>query len=248
MELPLVTSDVCLICGGSVEYPEDREYFRCVACETLRTKYSYNKNLYRHSYAVTYEQYAATDVNTPLNLFRVGLVSRWLKQGNRILDIGCGVGEFIRFAEQYYTCVGFEPNQAAALRARKKVASKIVSRLNLKTISIAEFNCVTMFDVIEHLENPLEFLRAIQSIYLVANGIVAFTTPNVDAVARWDDERLRQWKHYKPKEHLFLYPEAGLNILCEKAGLTPIHWGCEESDIRPGNPNDDILTCVARKV
>jgi len=85
---------------------------------------------------------------------------------------------------------------------------------------------------------------------LKPNGIVALTTPNVNAVIFNEAnglELLKQWKHYKPKEHLFLYTKASLTLLLMWAGLVPVHWGYEESLIRPGNPNGDIITCVAQK-
>jgi predicted SAM-dependent methyltransferase len=103
-----------------------------------------------------------------------------------------------------------------------------------------------MFDVLEHIEDPIGFLGHCKTI-LKSNGILTITTPSLEAVPFGDDTTLRKWKHWKPKEHLYLYTEMGIMALLSKIGMEPIHWGHEESDIRPQNPNGDIMTCVARK-
>jgi len=236
-------SPPCYICGYRTTIAENGEYFRCTHCGTVRTIYKYNAKIYGEGYANNYLRYAETDVNTPLNLSRMGLISRWLKEGNRILDIGCCVGSFIQFAEKYYRCVGFEPNREAGCIARRKCKSQIVYGIE-KIFS--EFECVTMFDVLEHLEDPLSILKLVKERFLVSGGILVVVTPNVEVIPAYSDGMV-SWKHYKPKEHLFLYTPSGLETLFGEIGMEIIHWSREESDIRPGNPNGDILTCVAKK-
>jgi 2-polyprenyl-3-methyl-5-hydroxy-6-metoxy-1,4-benzoquinol methylase len=235
----------CPICSHTpTTAPNDREYIRCLHCGVVRTRYSYDASQYREAYAHNYMKYAKTPVNLPLNLFRLGLISRWLTEGSKILDVGCCVGEFLRFAEKHYTCEGFEPNPIAAREARKRISSHISTSLNG---SCNKIHCVTMFDVLEHIEEPYVLLNHIKDI-LVPRGIVAITTPNVACIPQWGDELLRRWKHWKPLEHLFLYEERALETMLSKTGFEILHFGSEESDIRPGNPNEDILTCVARKI
>ena len=232
----------CPICSSSTTTPEDAEYIRCTRCGMVRTRYSYNAKLYGPAYAKNYVAYATSPINIPLNLFRLGLVSRWLRPGESLLDVGCAVGEFIRFAEKYYNCSGFEPNEVASKIARKRCDSLISEQLN----GFQEVKCITMFDVLEHIEEPVSFLQTLLS-KAHADVKIVLTTPNVEVIPSWNDVELRQWKHYKPEEHLFLYTEDALSALCKRVELEPIHWGREESDIRPGNPDGDILTCVARK-
>jgi 2-polyprenyl-3-methyl-5-hydroxy-6-metoxy-1,4-benzoquinol methylase len=243
----LLSSDkLCPICNHFLTLsPVDDEYILCLGCGVLRTKYNYDGSQYSTNYALNYLEYAKSPCNTSLNLFRLGLISRWLKSEARVLDIGCCVGEFLRFAERYYTCAGFEPNLIAATEATKRISSEVTTHLN----GHKPFNCVTMFDVIEHIQEPLELLKHINTM-LLPGGIVALTTPNLSSLSmcrRITNESIRVWKHYKPREHLYLYTKNSLKILMHKADFSTIHWGTEESDIRPGNPNGDILTCVARK-
>jgi SAM-dependent methyltransferase len=234
----------CTICGSSAKQSDDGEYVRCVKCGVVRTKYDYNPHLYRTGYAETYVKYSQTPTNTPLNLFRLGLVSRWLREDQKLLDFGCCIGEFIRFAEPHYKCIGFEPNTVAATMARRRCNSKIITKLKVPEKKVS---CVTLFDVLEHIADPKAVLRFLCRDLLSPDGVIVLTTPNVGVIPPWADELLRKWKHYKPEEHLFLYTERGLEMMFEELGLECIHTGLEESDIRPGNPNGDILTFVGRK-
>jgi len=238
-----VSGQSCPICRTdsiTTTRPEDREYTRCSCCGVIRTRFHYNARLYGKAYAKTYLGYAAGPANTPLNLFRLGLVSRWLLEGEKILDIGCCVGEFLRFAEHYYQCTGFEPNTEAARSARHRCSSPVVSTLDG---GVPKVECITLFDVLEHLEDPKEFLTMLKVEYLYPKGIIVITTPDVSVIEPWDDKRLRKWKHYKPQEHLWLYTEQALAFLANLVGEV-VHVGREESDIRPGNPDGDLLTCV----
>lgn len=237
-----LTNYSCSICN-STSHHFGKEYTRCNGCGTVHTAYNYDAKLYKESYANNYVKYAETPINVPLNLFRLGLVSRWLSSQDTILDIGCCIGEFIRFAEQYYDCIGFEPNKTAAdMAAVRTKKAKIVTKLH-KGIHV---NCVTMFDVFEHIDDPIKFLATIDGM-LKPEGILVLTTPNVAAIPNWADNQLLAWKHYKPKEHLFLYTVEALEVMTAKMGYHLLHTGTEESTIRPGNPNGDILTFVARK-
>lgn len=233
----------CPICmSKNVISPEDGEYVRCLQCGVVRTKYDYEASQYGADYAINYLNYANSAQNKSLNLFRLGLIARWLKPDATVLDVGCCVGEFIRFAENHYECEGFEPNPVAAREAVKRTHSTITSELNGHKL----YNCVTMFDVLEHIQEPAELLKHLWNI-LRPEGIIAITTPNVDSVSVKGDDAIKNWKHYKPKEHLFLYTDDSLEILLNNIGFTIAHWGREESYIRPGNYNGDILTCVAQK-
>lgn len=239
---------ICPVCSSKTTIlSEDEEYMTCLQCGVVRTKHNYDPIQYGTSYALNYIEYAKSPCNKSLNLFRLGLIARWLKSDAKVLDIGCCVGEFVRFAENYYECDGFEPNPVAAREANKRTRSNILSTLN----GHKQYDCVTMFDVIEHIQEPAELLKHISSI-LNPGGIVALTTPDASVISRTgtvaDEKFLKSWKHYKPKEHLFLYTEDSLEILLKNTGFSILHWGREESDIRPGNPNGDILTCVASKL
>jgi len=241
-----VELSLCPICSSSVNTSSDGEFFRCVRCGMVRTKHHYNHHIYNIKYAKNFVEYSKTSVNVPLNLFRMGLASRWLKEGDALLDVGCCIGEFIRFCEHYYRCYGFEPNKDAVQLARKRCESVIYTELNG---SIPKVNAITLFDVLEHMEYPQVFLKEVMEEYLLPGGVIIITTPNADAIPKWkgSEDQLKAWKHYKPLEHLWLFTEDALTQMCLNLSMTVLHFGQEESDIRPNNPNGDLLTCVLKK-
>lgn len=119
---------------------------------------------------------------------------------------------------------------------------------------------VTMFDVIEHIEYPEElFTKLVQKI-LKKGGYLVVCTPSLDAVRLSDTHSgpfvdlilggpenkppLQEWKHWKPKEHLFLYSAFALNKLAKTFGFRLVHSETVESEIRPDNPNGDVMTSV----
>lgn len=234
--------ETCYVCAASTR--PHSEYVRCVSCGTVRTRFNYDPNLYKSRYAQNYVNYARTQINVPLNLFRLGLASRWLTIDDTLLDFGCCIGEFLRFAEKYFKCAGFEPNKEAVTIARGRIDSLVSTRLE----DLQKYNMITMFDVIEHIEDPRELLTYLANTFMVDKGFLVITTPNVEVIPPYSEDQMSTWKHYKPREHLFLYEEQGLIKLLESVGFSTIYFGREESDIRPGNPNGDILTCIARKI
>lgn len=243
-----MTYKICVACG-SLEFYHHEEYVICGACGTLRTIYSYDISQYSDDYAKTYLGYSLTETNLPLNLYRLGLVARFLKGKASILDIGCCIGEFVKFAEPHYNCVGFEPNLSAANIAQHRCSSPIITALNGQ---FPKFNAITLFDVIEHLEDPVGLLSFLRDNYLEDDGVLVISTPNISAVsldpAGVTPEKLSKWKHYKPKEHLFLFSALAMQQALAKKGFSMIHADTIESDLRPGNPNSDLFTMVGKRV
>jgi 2-polyprenyl-3-methyl-5-hydroxy-6-metoxy-1,4-benzoquinol methylase len=228
----------CLICGSPALPSSDGEYNRCVNCGVIRTKYDYDPGIYDSHYAQGNLSYADSELNLPLNLFRLGFVSRWLRTGDSILDIGCGVGAFIRFAERYYSCTGVEPNEHALWIARRRCNSQIYSTMNGSIRG--KFQVATMFDVIEHLPFPRDTFQFVIDNYLQPEGVLVITTPNASTLH--DEKEIKAWKHYKPKEHIFLHTISSLLRIAKSLDLRVLSIGMEESDIRPGNSNNGLAT------
>jgi len=237
--------NLCPICGAPCY--SHTEFRRCSSCGVLRTIYDYDPALYDESYASTYLTYSKTPVNVPLCLARLGLVSHWLREDQSLLDIGCGIGEFIKFAEKYYSkCAGFDPNSTAVEIAKKRVGySPIYQKLNG---DVGLRDMITMFDVIEHVQEPRKFLEMLVSKFLKPKGILVITTPNVGCIPMWaGHEEYEKWKHFKPREHLFLYTFTGLGKLFPSDEWQVLSMGHGECSIRPGNSNNDLLTYAVRK-
>ena len=75
-----------------------------------------------------------------------------------------------------------------------------------------------MWDVIEHLTNPIEALQALKRA-LKKNGMIVFSTPNVGSIPAKLTKH--KWIGYKlSDEHLTYFSKKTFALLLEKTGLS----------------------------
>jgi 2-polyprenyl-3-methyl-5-hydroxy-6-metoxy-1,4-benzoquinol methylase len=102
-----------------------------------------------------------------------------------LLDIGCGNGALMRRAQAHgFVASGIEISAALASlvknQLRCRVYEQFLSELDLPESS---FDVVTMYDLIEHAENPRQDLKQVLRI-LKSGGIFFALTPNDQALLR----------------------------------------------------------------
>ncbi|WP_440653522.1 class I SAM-dependent methyltransferase [Candidatus Pelagibacter sp. HIMB1542] len=107
---------------------------------------------------------------------RINLIKKFKSKG-KLLDFGCGNGWFLDLAKNYYKCFGYEIN----LNEKLKLKKKITFINNLTNLQKYKFDIITLFDVIEHLEDPAEIIDMCHKM-LNKDGIILFFTPNCNSV------------------------------------------------------------------
>jgi 2-polyprenyl-3-methyl-5-hydroxy-6-metoxy-1,4-benzoquinol methylase len=100
-------------------------------------------------------------------------------QRGRLLDIGAGLGVFLKLALQNgWQATGIEPQPSAAGYCQKHLGIKpyvgFIEEVKLKPQS---FDVVTIWDVWEHVHAPLAFIDRCIAL-LAPNGILALSIPN----------------------------------------------------------------------
>jgi len=110
--------------------------------------------------------------------------------GRRLLEVGCGTGDFISFSQEHgFSSVGTEP----ALKIAQLAASKSLT-IHAMTLDkfvahapTAKFDVVVMLNVLEHVPDALRTLQACKQL-LVPEGILCVRVPNdfteIQAAAR----------------------------------------------------------------
>lgn len=138
----------------------------------------YNKS-YFESYGNSGTSYMVNENNPTFKKRIEELKQLGIKKGN-ILDIGCAYGYFLKECEKNrFSTFGVDISSYAIKIAEKNCSGKLrvldVDNHNLPFKS-SLFDAVTLFDVLEHLENPYKLLREVFRV-LKRGGIVYIHFP-----------------------------------------------------------------------
>lgn len=97
--------------------------------------------------------------------------------GKKVLDVGCFNGDFLASIKGDYECVGVEINEAAVRCAVSRGINIIGSDFSRL---IGSYDCVTAFDVIEHVESPKSFLDNCFK-HVASGGYLIVSTGNMES-------------------------------------------------------------------
>jgi 2-polyprenyl-3-methyl-5-hydroxy-6-metoxy-1,4-benzoquinol methylase len=137
--------------------------------------------------------------------------------GARLLDIGCGAGAFLEWAQDAgWQAVGLDFDQAAVTNARSRGLD-----VRLGTVDVLDghvlFDAITMSHVIEHVHDPGMLLKRVKAL-LKPGGIFWIETPNMDSTGHKTFGQ--SWLGLDPPRHLVLFRPSSLRALINSAGLT----------------------------
>lgn len=105
------------------------------------------------------------------------------RPGSRLLDLGCGAGEYLETMRSLgWTVVGVEPSPRAAQAARSRGVPVLLGVVPHPDLPLGSFDVVTAWQVLEHVESPRATLAAVRD--LMRPGAQLFlTVPNQDGWA-----------------------------------------------------------------
>ena len=160
------------------------------------------------------------------------LAARWISDGDKVLDVGCGFGQFRAFAPQaLYT--GLDPNFGDAAPADDIRKESIEAHL---LTSAASYDAVCSFQVLEHVARPRDFFAK-----LIAaarpGGCIIVGVPHVPSAFT----RLPNYMINAPPHHLTWWTKPALAALAERAGLD-----VESIETVPWGRHDSILYWMER--
>lgn len=137
----------------------------------------------------------------------------------RLLDVGCGNGDFLQFAKQagWETC-GVEPD-GQARQAASAIGADVRPRLEDWSSEEASFDYITANHVIEHVHDPHSFLRRIFALLRPGAGLF-LETPNIKSMgyALFKES----WRDLDPPRHLVLFDRKTLESTVRASGFTEV--------------------------
>ena len=140
--------------------------------------------------------------------------------GRRLLDIGCAVGNFLLIARMKgWKGVGLELTQKAVDYCESINLDVRQEILTPNTFQKGSFDVVTMWDVLEHILDPIEILGTIYNV-LKPGGLLLLRVPNGDSLAaRILQEKCLVFAGYT---HVSLFSTKTLRKITESSGFKTI--------------------------
>lgn len=136
-----------------------------------------------------------------------------LNAGAKILDVGCFDGGFLSLLGAKYDRFGIEIHKLASLRAEKNGVKVIAP--DYEDID-GVYDCITSFDVIEHVRYPSDFLnKCTKSVR--SGGYILISTGNLDAFA-FKMQGAKYW-YSTISEHVSFISHQWLKLKADKLNL-----------------------------
>jgi SAM-dependent methyltransferase len=199
---------------------------RCSSCgvayRSFRPTPGQLSNLYRAADDATYEAEMPNRLRTARRHQRI--IEKHVPCRGSVLDVGCASGAFLRLMQgSGWRATGVEPSLAQSRRAIELLGSSAnIQHCVLQEASLqGGFDLVTMWDVLEHVTNPTEFL-GLAAAQLRPGGYLVLNVPRIDSMAA----RLlgARWPVLLA-EHLCYFTIPGLRVCGEAAGLRLVRSG-----------------------
>ena len=169
-----------------------------------------------YSYYDKYASLGKEDVFDPIAGARCEDLLRWFSGfglGREVLDVGCGLGQFVEVANRCgWKAEGLELSRGAVdFALRHGLAVRDLDFFS-EEIKANSYDLVTLFEVIEHVPNPSEFIRRSEEV-VRPGGLVYLTTPNFASI-----DRFLLGKHWEliQREHLTYFTPRTIRALVKK--------------------------------
>lgn len=230
---------ICNLCGSAQQHPycpaNGRGLVQCAGCGLVfvgaqpdeKELYALYGETYFHndqSGEVGYTNYAADEANIRQTAHRrLKFVERFTGKPGRMLDVGCALGFIMDVARQRgWQVEGLDVSTFAVDYVRQRFGHTVYNgTLTEVALPAGAYDLVTMYDVIEHVPDPLANMRAIAAL-LKPGGIYELATPDVASLpARLTGKR---WIGYKmSEEHVYYFSVDTLRRMLDAAGFDIVH-------------------------
>lgn len=220
-----MSSLICPMCGGrdmATEFRSTNSYdiVRCRQCRLVftdaRTAPPPSELYPPFEQSDTAAQRSARQALSLFTLQRARLIEAARPSG-RLLDYGAGAGQFARFmAGRGFDTVGLEPYSLGTTLEEKNLRLVRAPLAKVKA-ELGTFDVITMWHVLEHLEQPLPLLKELRSM-LAPGGVLVVSVPNFSS---WQSELFKGgWFHLDPPRHLLQFEPDTLEDCLRRAGFS----------------------------
>lgn len=221
---------VCRICGSNDSKPfavkNGFHLTQCHACQLVQVaddlsdvqlETYYDESFFDETYDWLKEQRGRKKEYDKFH-FRMEEIERFTSEKGTILDIGCSYGFFLDVARNRgWEVAGIDVGESAIKFAKEELELEVyVSDIEGAPFPSRHFDAVTLWNVIEHVSDPLADFRRINRV-LKVGGIAVFTTGDVGSLfARIMGEH---WRMLIPPIHISNFHINSVKVMLERSGF-----------------------------
>jgi 2-polyprenyl-3-methyl-5-hydroxy-6-metoxy-1,4-benzoquinol methylase len=223
----------CIVCPEKTApfwfKKNDCDLYRCGECGLILTHPipSQLEDIYQSDYfkgastGFGYSDYEAIkEINNETFLKFLGHIEVQRPEKGKILDVGAATGTFLETARtRGWEVEGIEISDYAAEVGNKKGLNIHQGTLHSVALVNGSYDAITLWDVFEHIHNPIESLEKIKSL-LKPGGLLVMNLP--DAGSFYARMTGKWWPLIVPPEHLYLYTQKSLRKLFAQMGMETI--------------------------
>ena len=139
---------------------------------------------------------------------KLKLINSLTSEERKLLDVGCGTGDFLKIAQDNnWQVSGIEPNEKARQIANKKNNNTVFEIEQLLQFEKHSFDVITLWHVLEHLPNLGDQLNILKSL-LKEKGTLIIAVPNYKS---FDADYYKNfWAAFDVPRHLWHFDQNSL--------------------------------------
>lgn len=139
----------------------------------------------------------------------------------KVLDIGCGVGDFLHVMEQKgWDATGIEPSEEAKAIAQKRMKAQLFAPEEIDELPDESFDLITMWHVLEHVDDLKTEVQHLSRL-LKKGGRLVLALPNFMS---FDAQFYKQhWAAYDVPRHLNHFCKKSITKIFKNTPLKQTH-------------------------
>jgi 2-polyprenyl-3-methyl-5-hydroxy-6-metoxy-1,4-benzoquinol methylase len=148
---------------------------------------------------------------------KLKLINSLHSESKKLLDIGCGTGDFLEVAHKNnWNITGIEPHDVARQIANSKTNHSVYDSAHLEHLEPHSFDVITLWHVLEHLPDLEMHAELLQSL-LKPNGSLVIAVPNFKS---YDANYYKSfWAAYDVPRHLWHFSSTSIKLLFKSKNL-----------------------------